>query len=88
MQGEARELFTGGAYFQNVVAVVVAREDLLPAFEVSLSTTNSVPFLELPYPYDPKQVDIFMLKMSSRLFVVVASLSRSGLVRWRGVVHS
>jgi hypothetical protein len=46
---EDREVFAGtGAYFQNTVAVVVAREDLLPAFEVSIGTTNSVPFLELP----------------------------------------
>ena len=56
MRGEERELFTNGAYFQNAVVVVVAREDLLPAFEVSISTTNSVPFLELPYAHDPKQV--------------------------------
>ncbi len=58
MQGEARELFSAAAHFQNVVVVVVAREDLLPKFEVSLSTTNSVPFLELPYAYDPKQVGL------------------------------
>lgn len=56
MQGEARELFTTGALFQNTVVVVVAREDLLPAFELSIGTTNSVPFLDLPYAHDKKQV--------------------------------
>ena len=56
MQGEARNLFTGAAYFQNVIVVAIAREDLLPAFEIGLSTTNSVPFLELPFAYDPKEV--------------------------------
>mgnify|MGYP000595296715 CR=1 FL=1 len=55
MQGEAKELFATGAHFQNCVVVVVAREDLLPAFEVGIGTTNSVPFLTLPYAYDPKQ---------------------------------
>ena len=56
MTGEAKELFQTGAHFQNVIVVVIAREDLLPAFEVGIGTTNSVPFLELPYAYDPKQV--------------------------------
>ena len=56
MQGEARELFASGAHFQNTVVVVVAREDLLPAFELSIGTSNSVPFLDLPYAHDKKQV--------------------------------
>lgn len=63
MSGEDREIFSTGAYFQNVVAVVVAREDLFPKFEVSLSTTNSVPFLELPYAYNKKDVRTNLLSI-------------------------